>query len=358
MLPPLTAKTVLVAPLSWGLGHATRCIPIIRHCINEGKTVVIASDSDALALLRNEFPNIESVVLPAYNIEYGSENMFLTLFAQLPHILKTIIAEHFALRKIIQQHKIEAVISDNRYGCFSFLKLFSTNKTNIFITHQINIRINTDDKTRNISTLIEYIIGFLHRFYINCFFDTTWIPDFESETASLAGKLSHGSLPKKSVFVGVLTRFSFKNKIKNNATSNSRKQILAVLSGPEPQRTHFEQIILAQIERLPQHDFILVQGKPSETEVFTPKTLKNLEIIGFLPANLLFDYIENADAIIMRSGYSSLMDLTMLEKPTLLVPTPAQTEQEYLANRFKTKQNYTVQKQGELDLVAWLKILV
>ena len=361
MLPPLLAKTVLIAPLSWGLGHATRCIPVIRHCINEGKTVIIASDSDALALLRNEFPTVESVELPAYNIEYKHKNMFLAMLVQLPHILKTIILEYFALRKIVKQYGIEAIISDNRYGCFSFLKLFSTCKKNIFITHQINIRINTNDDIFNIFTFVEYLIGAAHRLYINTFFDTTWIPDFESEQASLAGRLSHGKLPKNSVFVGVLTRFTLKNKRKssekNSEKTSLRKQILVVLSGPEPQRTHFEQIILAQAARLPQHDFTLIQGKPSENDNFASSnfdSFENIKTIPFLPAAALFTCFENADAIILRSGYSSLMDLTMIEKPVLLVPTPQQTEQEYLANRFKHKKNYTVQAQGEIDLGKWL----
>jgi UDP:flavonoid glycosyltransferase YjiC (YdhE family) len=328
----LTAP-VLIAPLCWGLGHATRCIPLIRHYLSEGKTVVLASDSEALALLCAEFPELPSVELPAYRITYTSHNMAWNMFLQLPKILKTIVAEHC-------------------YGCFQ-PKIHS-----IFLSHQINIKIQSHTEKYNWA---EKIIGAFHRLYISSFFDETWIPDLENEAESLSGALSHGKLPQPHRYIGIQTRFALKktktdtdNSLQTEKKPYLRTQIVAVLSGPEPQRTFFENSILAQAQTLNQYDFTIVQGKPN-TE--PPPTAAHIRLLPFLTADALFECLENADAIITRSGYSSLMDLSILQKPILLVPTIGQTEQEYLARRCAQKPNYTMQKQTDLDLAIWIKNL-
>jgi UDP:flavonoid glycosyltransferase YjiC (YdhE family) len=343
---------VLIAPLCWGLGHATRCIPLIRHYLSEGKTVVLASDSEALALLRAEFPMLPSVALPAYRITYTSHNMAWNMFLQLPKILKTIVAEHFALRKIVAAHDIQTIISDHRYGCFQ-PKIHS-----IFLSHQINIKIQSHTEKYN---WVEKIIGAFHRLYISRFFNETWIPDLENEAESLAGALSHGKLPQPHHYIGIQTRFALKktktdayNSLQTEKKPYLRTRIVAVLSGPEPQRTFFENSILAQAQTLNQYDFTIVQGKPN-TE--PPPTAAHIQLLPFLTADALFECLENADAIITRSGYSSLMDLSILQKPTLLVPTIGQTEQEYLARRCAQKPNYTMQNQTDLDLAIWIKNL-
>jgi UDP:flavonoid glycosyltransferase YjiC (YdhE family) len=64
-------KTILIAPLNWGLGHATRCIPIIKALQENNYIPIIASDGIALELLQKEFPYVQTLKLPSYKIEYA-----------------------------------------------------------------------------------------------------------------------------------------------------------------------------------------------------------------------------------------------------------------------------------------------
>jgi predicted glycosyltransferase len=56
-----------------------------------------------------------------------------------------------------------------------------------------------------------------------------------------------------------------------------------------------------------------------------------IKVFNHLPADELRQEIERAEWVISRCGYSTIMDLVALQKKALLIPTPAQTEQEYLA---------------------------
>ncbi|MBK7872558.1 MAG: hypothetical protein IPJ74_18690 [Saprospiraceae bacterium] len=128
-------KRILVAPLDWGLGHATRCIPIVQELLDQDAEVLLATNGGAFELLRKEFPTLIVEKLPAYNIRYANGNMYWNVGIQLPKIIKAIVSEYYTLKKLIHQYQIDAIISDNRYGCFS------KKVKCIFITHQINILI-------------------------------------------------------------------------------------------------------------------------------------------------------------------------------------------------------------------------
>lgn len=128
-----TSANVLVAPLDWGLGHSTRCIPLVDKLLQHGATVILATDGRAYALLQQHYPTLTLLKLPAYNIRYRSTNMTLAMASQLPKIVYAMVAEYIALKKIIRQHGIKIVISDNRYG------LFHRKVHNIFMTHQLNV---------------------------------------------------------------------------------------------------------------------------------------------------------------------------------------------------------------------------
>ena len=106
---------ILVAPLNWGLGHAARCIPIINELLKENFKPVLASDGPALELLRREFPELETLELPSYNIKY-SKKLWLGLLLRVPHIIKTIIKEKKFIAGYLKHHQLEGIISDNRFG--------------------------------------------------------------------------------------------------------------------------------------------------------------------------------------------------------------------------------------------------
>ncbi|MDX1942966.1 MAG: glycosyltransferase [Saprospiraceae bacterium] len=320
-------KRILVTPLDWGLGHATRCIPIIQELLAQGADVLLASNGGAFELLRKEFPELVIEKLPAYNIHYASGNMYWNMGVQLPKIARAIISEYFILQRLIRQHQINAVISDNRYGCFS------KKAKSIFITHQLNI----------------LIPNFILRFFANFFncqfirrFDECWIPD-ESGEKSLSGKLSISYYHIKVKYIGILSRMNYLQVQK-------KYDIIIILSGPEPQRTILEKIILEQIVQLPL-EWLLVQGKLNEDEeARRRKGRERGSIIPFLNAKALNKAIAVSEIVICRSGYSSIMDLAMLGKKAILIPTPGQTEQEYLAERFSQKSIFYSQQQTRFNL--------
>lgn len=317
-------KRILIAPLNWGLGHATRCMPIINTLSQLGAEVVIASDGRAAHLLQKEYPHLTHLQLPAYNIRYWSSNMFLNIAPQLPKIQWAMLKEYFKTQKIIKAYNIDAIISDNRFGCFS------PKIPSIFLTHQLNIKIP--------NPLVERLVKWINHFYIKRF-DACWIPDI-ADSKNLGGSLSHGDFSFPITYLGVLSRMSFFN-------IDKKYDIAAVLSGPEPQRTILEKKLITQLAQLPYRS-ILVKGKTNEQENI--KYNEHLDIQSFMTANELNDTLLASDLVISRAGYSTIMDLAQLGKKALLIPTPGQTEQEYLAQYFKQSGIFYTQSQEALYL--------
>lgn len=313
---------ILIAPLNWGLGHATRCIPIINELCAMGMDVLLASDGRSLALLREEYPDLPSFELPGYNVKYKGSSMTWNIARQLPKISAAIFAERKKVKQLVSTHGIDIIISDNRYGC--------RNKAckNIFISHQINLAIPNPG--------LEILTNEINQQFINRF-DECWIPDFEG-AKSLAGKLSDGR--PKDRYIGPLSRFQIKEVDK-------QYDIIVVLSGPEPQRTILEEKLIHQLSGI-DRKILLVQGK---TEEYKETLLtENISVISFLPAKSLNEAILASDLIIARSGYSTIMDLVALHKKAILIPTPGQTEQEYLAERLMSQKFFFCQNQDELNL--------
>jgi uncharacterized protein (TIGR00661 family) len=308
-------KRVLVAPLDWGLGHATRCIPIINCLLEYHCEVMVASSGAALTLLKMEFPALSFFELPAYDPIYSSKNsMIMRTIRQLPKFYKVINNEHRALQRIVRHQKIDILISDNRYGCWS-----NDVKKSIFITHQLNILMPSGFQW------LAPIVNYFNQKSIKKF-DCCWVPDHEGVRA-LTGKLSrHPNLTPR--YIGVLSRFG-----KCLPEQDFRYKLLVILSGPEPQRTILEGILVKQIgdSKLPA---LLVRGVPGDERV---KINDQFEIINFLNSRQLNEAICLSEIIIARSGYSTIMDLATLEKKAILIPTPGQTEQEYLAITLQEK---------------------
>lgn len=324
------AKRVLVAPLNWGLGHATRCIPVIQMLLQKGAEVILASDGQAYELLKKEFPNLITERLPAYNVHYQTNNMFWNMATQVFKIVRAIYLENRHLQKLIQTHSIDCVISDNRFGCIS-------RKTkNIFITHQINIRLSF--------VPVQWIIRLLNRLFIRQF-DECWIPDLPGNV-SIAGELIQHTDTSQYKYIGILSRMQTLER-------PQRYNVIVVLSGPEPQRTRLENTVIQQITNL-NYRFLLVQGKPEQNKTRAPKTKKckntEINIIPFLNTKDLNEAIAASGIVVCRSGYSSIMDLAVLGKKAIFIPTPGQTEQEYLAERLLKKGLFYYQKQSELNL--------
>lgn len=323
-------KRILICPLDWGLGHATRCIPIIRLLIKKGAAVVIAADAGPLALLKQEFPQLTFIQLKGYDIQYPkSGSMKIKMLLSIPKIVTGIKEEHSQLDKIIDEHKIDIVISDNRYGCWS------KKVKSIFITHQLMIKAPIGE-----SVLHKKVLKYTDNY------DECWVPDMDG-VANLSGDLAHKyPLPKNTFFVGVLSRFSKLPPFDSAQGDNTKYKLVAIISGPEPQRSIFEKLVL---EQLKQTDLkaLVVCGKASEEK---NQTIKNIKIVSHLKSDKMQAAIQNADIILSRSGYSTVMDLASLGKKVVFVPTPGQTEQEYLAEFFMKKGIAFSQTQSSFDL--------
>lgn len=303
-------KRVLVAPLDWGLGHATRCIPIIEELLGQSCEVIIGGSGDSLKLLTLEFPLLETITLPEYSPTYPStgSGMSWYMLKQLPKFASAIFNEHQQLDAIIRARGIDLVISDNRYG------LWSQKVKSIFVTHQLNIQAPQPFKS---------LINAINRFFIRKF-DECWIPDSVDENNSLAGKLAIDSRIR-SKRIGILSRF----KEKDRQTTVHSIDLLVVLSGPEPQRTMLERLMLKKLTAS-SLKWILVRGV-----VATGDQSGSDHIVDYATARMLHKLLESAEIVICRSGYSTLMDLCVLSKKAILIPTPGQPEQEYLGQRMQ-----------------------
>lgn len=325
-------KKILIAPLGWGLGHATRCIPIIRELQKQGANILLASDGRALLLLKQEFPQLPSFELPSYDVTYSSKNMVWNIGMQFPKILQAIWLEHRTVRQLANREDIDGIISDNRFGCFM------GDRKCVFITHQVNIQLPF--------FLLNKIANYFNHLIINKF-QACWIPDTEAEP-NLAGLLSHNPpyfLMKKTRYIGALSRME-----KSDSIIEQRYDAIAVLSGPEPQRTELEQAIIAQAAQIPEIHFLIVQGKPEAQQNVASFQSKNIEMIASMTGKELNQAIYSSGIFIGRSGYSTVMDLAKLGKQAILIPTPGQTEQEYLAKKLQTENQIFTQQQQELNL--------
>lgn len=312
MMGPL----VLVAPLDWGLGHATRCIPVIYALIKQGFRVLIAADGKVKHLLSDEFPQVPILHIRNYGIRYTSSAWALPfgLIIQIPKLLSIIQYENRILRKYVRQYGIDAVISDNRYG------FYHPGVPSVILTHQLHI--NTPFGEIGDRFLQQLNYRFINRF------SECWVPDHALPPA-LAGTLSHPrQLPRVQVkYTGPLSRFN------NGSYHSEEKHLLLLLSGPEPQRTILEKMLLAEIAQY-RKPVVLVRGIPGATENLDPAD--HVTVYNYLPARELEAVISEAQMIICRSGYSTVMDLARLRKKSILIPTPGQTEQEYLGRHLSS----------------------
>lgn len=320
------SKRILIAPLDWGLGHATRCIPLIRHLISTGHHPIIAASGRPKMLLELEFPKVETVEFEGYNISYPEgSGMAWKMFRSSPHIIRRIREEHLELDKLIGKLKLDAVISDNRFG------LYTNRIPCVYMTHQVMIK----------APFFEALLYNMHRHYMQRF-TQVWVPD--SELNGLSGDLGHKfPLPENGKFIGPLSRF-------RSVELEKAIDILVIISGPEPQRTRFEKLVMNQLSRF-EGTALAVLGTP---DVEINRQEGGTRIVSHLNAEQLEHALAAAKLVVSRSGYSTIMDLSALGKQAVFVPTPGQTEQEYLAKKYHHFGLHMMMKQSDFNLkLAW-----
>jgi uncharacterized protein (TIGR00661 family) len=323
-------KRVLICPLGWGLGHASRVIPIIEAFLNLGHEVLVAANNQSLRLLSHRFPDIQTIRFPSFEVRLArgkSQTIPLIGVAlRLPfHTLK----EHFMLRRLIRQYQIDLVISDNRYG------LWCQGTNTILITHQL--RVLFPKPFRFLEPAGQVFIRWIAERFTAC-----WIPDNQG-AYSIAGKLSHPTrLPRNAKYIGMLSRFT------NYGVTPVHPcwDLVGIASGPNPHR----ELLIAEIEKLAtRHNLktLIVKGLPEEGDSIVEKD--GICYAGHLGDNEFASVVKTTKYLVCRAGYSTIMDLFALRTRGLLVPTPGQTEQEYLASHLASKQLFEVVQQSKLQ---------
>lgn len=322
-------KKIIIAPLNWGLGHASRCVPIIHFLLKNNFIPIIASDGAALTFLKHEFPKLEFIELPSYQIKY-QKKLQLGLFLQTARLLKIVKTEQQFIESYITENKgVVGIISDNRFG------VYSKQVPSVYLTHQWNV----------LSGITTFITSKIHQYIIQKF-DACWIPD--TENSDFSGKLSQIKKLKIPVkFIGVLSKFQYKK-------SAFIYDVLIILSGPEPHRGSLEKKLKHQFKHF-QGNVVLVQGVMAEKQEFFEEN--NLKIYNYVLSEQLEQLVCQSKWIVCRSGYSSIMDLSVMQKQALFIPTPNQAEQEYLANYLKNKKwiPYVVQENFSLACLEQIK---
>lgn len=309
---------VLIAPLNWGLGHASRCIPLVVRYLRDGSDVVLAGDGDSLLLLRKHFPNLRYYPLAPLEIRYSAGNrQVAAMLRTMPKLIRWALQDHRRLDEILQQETFDIVISDNRFGCF-------TRRTkSVYMTHQLHIML--PKPWRWLEPLAERLHSRLASHY-----SETWVPDYPGEP-NLSGRLGHNVSERwhdRVRYIGPLSRFADYTRV----TPGEQYQTVIVLSGPEPQRTLLEQQLMDDWQGRDEQVLIVRGLMPAPpTEVHR----QNITLLPYLGAEALAEALLGAKTIIARSGYSTVMDLAALGvlQKAQLIPTPGQPEQEYLAGR-------------------------
>lgn len=318
-------QTIVIAPLDWGLGHATRIIPII-HWLKDYYNVVVAVPRQ-LHFLFDSIDN-ELINAPGYNIKYYRFCPQTALFFQFPKIIFVAIRTRLFVRKIIRTHQPVLLISDNRPF------FFHRKAKSVYITHQLHIQ--------HPNSFIKTLINTIHRRYIKNF-DECWIPD--TENSFFAGNLSKRVNNIRSVYIGALSRFMLP-KIKEATISAFENA--CILSGPEPMRSRWMNQMIEVWKDLP--GSIIIGAKHIHG---IQKISSNLTVVGHIPDVDFQTILTDAKIIVARSGYTTIMDLLWLGKTAFLIPTPSQYEQEYLADFHHQKAFKRIDMNETVGLTAF-----
>lgn len=305
---------VLIAPLNWGLGHASRCVPLVRRHLAAGDEVVLGGDGDSLLLLRREFPRLRAVPLAPLRLRYDARPVQRAFYARAVwQLLRFTVRDYCRLRRLLRRESFDLVLSDNRFG------LHNRRTRCVYLTHQLYVIL--PQRLRFLQPAARAV-----HYGVCRLFDEVWVPDYADPVYNLSGALSHGGRMDRRVrYIGALSRLE-----PPAAPAACRYDIVAVLSGLEPQRTIWEQALIAQYAQGDARVLIVrgLMGAPA-----TPVTVGKVTLLPRIGDALLAEVLTTAKQILARSGYSTIMDLDKLHllPKARLCATPDQSEQEYLA---------------------------
>lgn len=321
---------VLVAPLNWGLGHAARCVPLVNRLLAQGDEVVLGGDGESLVLLRKHFPTLQTIRFADLSLSYSAgKSQVGAMLRALPKIVCAAWKDHCLLGELLDRELFDLVVSDNRFG------LVSRKTRCVYVTHQLHIRLPR--RYRRLEPLAARLHGWIGRHYTE-----VWVPDYDEAERSLSGALGHTEKQRYGTvrYIGPLSRFDGRENPMRPSRID-RFEVVAVLSGLEPQRSILEkEIVDRYIGR--EERVLIVEGKPSKPMLQVTK--ENITIVPYMDDSQLMIVLQQAQQIIARAGYSTIMDwatLGLLGKAELIA-TPGQPEQEYLQEWIQNRNYKTI----------------
>lgn len=322
-------ERVLVCPLGWGLGHTSRSVQLINQLIQKGCTVLVAGDPYSIAFLRSRFPELSYIPFPSFTVKFSrGSNQLISLIGIAFRLFVRTITEKREIEILISQHNIDLVISDNRYG------LYARKIPSVLLTHQLSIQYPHPFKF--LKPVGEMYVRIYAQRFTEC-----WIPDSFGDF-SLSGALTNPSrIPANVRRVGLMSRF-YGMQINED---EKKWDLMAIVSGPPPHRDILEQ----EVEKLAQRlslKAIILQGLPQFDERRIEKD--NITLVANMLDKEIAETIAKSKYLLCRGGYCTIADLIALNRTAILVPTPGQTEQEYLADYLKPKNLFRFFKQNEI----------
>lgn len=324
---------IIVSPLSWGLGHVTRDAPIVDYLLEKGHEIVFVATGRALTYARRRYADCRAIELPDMPPPYSKTRFFVPMFLKfIPRMLRAIREEHERSQRIFDEVKPDLIFSDNRYG------IWSRDIPSFILSHQIRL------KTPPALSPLEVFTEAWARSHLK-HFTRVIVPDYDGQQ-TLSGRLSHDLCfwsRDELYYAGQLSTI-------RPAELPQDVAVFISLSGPEPQRTVLEEIIRQQVASIEHMGKIVVTlGKP---EAANKETLgQNVECFSFLPSERQQEMMNRARLVVSRSGYTTVMELAELGRRALYIPTPGQTEQEYLSRYYEEHGMYHSVSQYKLDLV-------
>ena len=330
----MNGMTVLVSPLNWGFGHAGRMIPVALELKRRGCEVIFAGDACLLEMASRELPGIRLVEITGLRIRYSRYlPQYICIFLQLPRIIASALAEHRALRRLVREMNPSLIISDHRFG-FYHRKVCS-----VYVTHQLRIPFPRTLR------FMEPLAGWLHRLIINRY-DLCLVPDFPGEE-NLSGRLSHGvRLPRKMMYTGPLSRFDSHYECEDTEGVTGNPYVCLILSGPEPQRT---MLLDKTVDLLRGIKLVILSTGPAP-HTFC-ETHPEVIFVTAPARETMHRIIASSSLVVARAGYTSVMELFMMGRGAVIIPTPGQTEQEYIGIHLNGKYGFQTLKQDNLELL-------
>jgi len=327
-MPMPESLKILVSPLDWGLGHATRMIPLLRYLSELNHQLFIGVNESTIDFLQEQFPEAIFLHIPSYHIKFSESESSFSLLKLIPKIMKAKKEENLWVKNFVKENPVDFIISDSRFG-FYHLSIPS-----VIISHQLNLQYP------KAYFLLGKFAQMINERWLRKF-SQVWVPDTQNHF--LSGKLSENT-SLNTVFIKPQSR------LQNSKADNplGKEYVLAILSGPEPHRSILEKLLISQASSI-EKQLVIIGGKPQDG--IRKYELKNVLYYNHLQDTEMTAYIQNASLIISRSGYSSIMDYyTLACKSLFLIPTPGQTEQIYLAQRMKDMERCDFEHQGQFNL--------